>query len=115
MLSYVNSTETNIGHLYHNNVALEHSRFKTHSSSGLVASTGGRELIVEASAGDSISLRTSTMDGEYWRVMTCFEFLPRIVKNEGNIVKDSNTGNWKASSRLVSTVFLLHPVLLIYS
>ena len=103
MLSYVNSDQTNIVHLHHNDLALEESRHKTHSSSGLVASTGGRELIVEASAGDSISLRTSTMDGEYWRVMTCFEFLPRIV----------NTGNWEASSRLVSTEFLLHPVLFI--
>ena len=91
MLSYVNSTETNIGHLYHNDVVLEESRHKTHSSSGMVASTGGRELTVEASAGDSISLKTSTMDGDYWRVMTCFEFLPKIVKNEGKIVKKSNT------------------------
>ena len=92
MLSYVNSTETNIGHLYHNDVVLEESRHKTHSSSGLVACTGGRELTLKASAGDSISLKTSAMDGDYWRVMTCFEFLPRIVKNDENIVNNRVDG-----------------------
>ena len=92
MLSYVNSTETNIGHLYHNDVVLEESRHKTHSSSGMVASTGGREMIVEVSAGGSISLKTSTMDGDYWRVMACFEFLPRIVKNDENIVNNRVDG-----------------------
>ena len=37
-----------------------------------MTATGGRDLIVEASARDSISLKTSTMEGDYWCVIIRF-------------------------------------------
>ena len=55
------------------------SRHYTYSDLGEVDSTGGREVILEVSAGDIISLWSGySLNGYFERIMTCFEYKPTM-------------------------------------
>ena len=51
-----------------------------HTYSGLHPkySTGGREVTVEASAGDTIYLKALDMGGEYTHIYFCAEYIPKM-------------------------------------
>ena len=79
MGSTVNSWNSNLSFLYINGGLLdESSRYRTFSETGQVLSTGGRVVTVEASAGDKIEIRATTVDGSYWRIIFCAEFISKM-------------------------------------
>ena len=78
MWSKVKSGEWNSALLYINNKGVEESRHGTSSENGLVRSTGGREIKREFSQGDNIELRAPKMDGEYWYIHYCAEYVPKL-------------------------------------
>ena len=43
---------------------------------GVMTSTGGREILMMAEQGDTLSLRTGEMDSSYgfYNIISCFEF-----------------------------------------
>ena len=41
-------------------------------------STGGRVVTVEASAGDKIEVRADGMDDDYYEILYCAEFIPKM-------------------------------------
>ena len=62
--------------LYHNNARVPETLHLTYSANGTMGSTGGRELIAKASAGDSIYLKTTDMNGDgFYQIKTCFEIV----------------------------------------
>ena len=50
----------------------------TSSGTGWVYSTGGRVVTVEASAGDKIEIRATVMDGNYFYILYCAEYIPKM-------------------------------------
>ena len=76
--SYVGSGENNWAYIFVNGEQVIESEHRTYSSSGSVISTGGREVTLEASAGDSITLHTSALDRYIAGVLTCFSFIPTM-------------------------------------
>ena len=76
----MNGKERNNVHLYLNGEMLTETEHDTFSESGLVNSTGGRVWTMDASAGDEIDIRADTMDGQsqYWRILFCTEFVPKM-------------------------------------
>ena len=76
--SRVDSAEQNIAWLYINGDNLNETSHVTHSSYYRVNSTGGRMVTVEASAGDKIEIRTTRMEGEYWQILYCAEYIPKM-------------------------------------
>ena len=73
--SWVEIGESNSVWLYLNGRMLPESNHVTSSSSGIVASVGGRVVTLEASAGDSITLMTSQVERVYFRVYFCVELV----------------------------------------
>ena len=57
--SVVGTGDTNSAYLYINDYWLEDSKHQTYSSSHTVQSTGGREVTLDASAGDKIEVRST--------------------------------------------------------
>ena len=45
---------------------------------GAAGSTGGRMVTVQANTGDQIELRATKLDGAYYKVLYCLEYLPKI-------------------------------------
>ena len=79
MFSWVDSGEQNDANLYINGQQLSDETFhRTYSESGLVVSTSGRVVTVEASAGDEIEIRTTTMLGDYYRILYCAEYIAKM-------------------------------------
>ena len=78
MYSQVYTEEWNAAWLYHNGHVVQESVHYTSSGYYRVRSTSGRQLIMEASAGDSISLRTTGVDGDFEHILMCFEFISTI-------------------------------------
>ena len=78
MISFVNSGEGNSAWLYINGGRVDESEHRTDSDSGQVYSTGGRELTREVRQGDKIELRTTLMDGVYWYLNYCAEYVPKM-------------------------------------
>ena len=76
MRSRVDSGEDNRAWINVNGRSVYETEYYTSSSSGVVTSTGGRELTLQASAGDSITLETNRLDGYFYEVQTCFDFIP---------------------------------------
>ena len=76
--SRVDSGEDNDCILYLNGEALTGAYHHTYSSSGVVYSTGGRVVTVEASAGDKIEIRTTRMDRNYYQILYCAEYIPKM-------------------------------------
>ena len=67
--------EENIVWVYINDWAVPESLHKSYfSNAGEVTYTGGREILLEASEGDTISLRTTTMQGNFWEILMCLEY-----------------------------------------
>ena len=54
------------------------TRHQTYSTGAMVQSTGGRVVTLEASAEDEIEIQTTTMDGSYWNILYCAEFIPKM-------------------------------------
>ena len=78
MESRVESENYNISHLYLNGYKLEGTMHKTYSKSGEVKSTSGRVVTIEASAGDTIELRTDPNQGSYYYINFCAEYITKI-------------------------------------
>ena len=78
LYSRVNSGDINSAYLYTNGDQVAESQHWTNSETGEVWSTGGREVTREFSQGDKIDLRTTSMDGEYWRINFCAEYVPKM-------------------------------------
>ena len=78
MWSWVDSGDENYCWLYLNGQRLTETRHKTYTSSGEVQSTGGRVVTVEASAGDKIEIRADGMDDDYYEILYCAEFIPKM-------------------------------------
>lgn len=78
MESVVNSYRGNSAMLYNNGDMVRGSEHNTSSESGVVRSTGGRELIMELSQGENIDLRTYQMDGKYYHVNFCAAYIPKM-------------------------------------
>ena len=76
--SFVDSREGNYAYITVNGEQVTESFHSTYSDSGKVGSTGGREVTLEVSAGDSITLETTTMEGSFYDVLTCFNFIPTM-------------------------------------
>ena len=76
--SLVNSGETNYCYLYLNGDLLTETKHWTYSETGQVMSTGGRVVTVEASAGDKIEVRAYEMDGYYYQILYCAEYIPKM-------------------------------------
>ena len=78
MYSYVDSGDYNTAMLYINGDKVDESQHWTYSGSGWVESTSGRELTREFSQGDNIELRTTQMNGDYWYINYCAEYVPKL-------------------------------------
>ena len=78
MESRVYSDEDNIAYLSLNGEGVDESEHRTYSQSGVVQSTGGRQVTRELTAGDNIEIRATRMDGEYRRILFCAEYLPKM-------------------------------------
>ena len=76
--SSVGSKKGNYAYLYMNRNQLTETLHNTYSESGQVYSTGGRVWTLEASAGDKIELRADNMGGDYYRIIFCAEFIPKM-------------------------------------
>ena len=70
--------DQNRAYLYINGNQLDETEYWTYSESGLVCSTGGRVLTLEASAGDKIEVRTTRVDGYHYNVLYCAECIPKM-------------------------------------
>ena len=76
--SLVDSEEQNISYLYINGEELTETIHGTYIQTGQVISTGGPVVTVEASAGDQIEIRTTRMEGSYFRILYCAEYIPKM-------------------------------------
>ena len=80
MNSRTGFNKSNVVSLYINANELYETASLTYANgeSDVVESSGGRVVIVEASAGDKIEVRTNIMDGIYNKIMLCVEFIPKM-------------------------------------
>ena len=79
LMSWVDLGEYNFCYLYINGDRLDILWMHyTASSYGLVQSTGGRMLTVEASTGDKLEIRIDRIDGRYYNIQYCAEFIPKL-------------------------------------
>ena len=78
LYSHVDSGDENRCYLFLNGQELHETEHSTWSTSGTVGSTGGRVLTMEASAGDQIEIRTDIMDGYYYHILYCAEYVPKM-------------------------------------
>ena len=78
MYSRVDSGDYNYSYLYRNGQELYETFHDTFSGSGEVRSTGGRMVTLEASAGDQLAIVATKMDGSYWYIMYCAEYIPKM-------------------------------------
>ena len=64
-------------YMYKNGGRLDETRFLTYytGSSGQVDSTGGRSVYQKLEAGDTLNLKTSTVDGTMYNIMFCVQFI----------------------------------------
>ena len=76
MWSRVEIQKENAAYLYINGKQQLGTEHTTYSASGVVYSTGGRVVTLEASAGDKIEIRTPRMGGEFEDILFCAEFIP---------------------------------------
>ena len=78
LYSHVYSGEGNTARLFINGVEVDESEHFTYSETGMVWSTGGREMTREVSQGDNIELRTTRMSGYYGNINYCAEYVPNM-------------------------------------
>ena len=74
MESIVNNGDNNYAYLYHNGAMMPDTQHWTGSYSGEVVSTGGREILVTAQQGDTLTLRSTRLDWYFHDIRTCFEY-----------------------------------------
>ena len=74
MTSIVDPHEANLAYLYHNGEQMRETVHMTYSNSGYVRSTGGREILVTAQQGDTLTLRSAGLDYAFSYILTCFEY-----------------------------------------
>ena len=75
MTSRVNTGDANYAYLYHNGEQMRETVYMTFSESGAVSSTGGREILVTAQQGDTLTLRSDRLDYVFYYILTCFEYI----------------------------------------
>ena len=75
MYSNVGSGDFNKAGIHFNGNIMYETVHRTFSSSGEVQSTGGGVVTLKASAGDKIEIRTTSMEGSYYYIMFCAEYL----------------------------------------
>ena len=78
-LRYITAdNKVNDAWLYHNGDRIPESYFDTHMYKNWLAAMGGRELLLQAEEGDSISLRSGKIgdhvDNGFYNILTCVEF-----------------------------------------
>ena len=78
LFSYVDTNEFNYAYIYLNGEEQSHTRHDTYSQKDEVVSTGGRELIMEVSAGDKIHIATTIFNGRYYQIHFCAEYKPKV-------------------------------------
>ena len=76
LMSAVGTNEANHAYIYFNNMPLPPSYHDSWSENGFLDTTSGREVNVKASAGDSIRFKADRMDGKFWYISFCVEFIP---------------------------------------
>ena len=64
--------------LYQNSRGIPESEHNTYSGLHPKYSTGGREVTLEASRGDTIYLIAHKMGGEYNHIYFCAEYIPKM-------------------------------------
>ena len=74
MRSRVHSGEYNYAFLYHNGEQMQETEHWNYSDRDLVCSTGGREILVTAQQGDTLTLRSGGLDWGFYHILTCFEY-----------------------------------------
>ena len=74
MESLVDTNNHNYAFLAHNGEGMSETWYFTTSWSGYVATTGGREILVKAEEGDTLSLRTNTLMHGFYHILTCFQY-----------------------------------------
>ena len=74
MTSIVDPHEANLAYLYHNGEQMRETVHMTYSNSGYVRSTGGREILVTAQQGDTLTLRSGKLFA-FYHILTCFEYV----------------------------------------
>ena len=84
--------EVNVAWLYKNGYSLQGTEHYSASSDGWVTSTGGRVVTLEANAGDTITLRTTRMDGDYVRIIFCAEYIAKMDSALSANFSSSSTG-----------------------
>ena len=72
--STVNNGEINYAYLYHNGEYMPESEHFTFSGSDWVVSTGGREILMTAQQGDTLTLRSGGLDHGFYNILTCFVY-----------------------------------------
>ena len=60
--------------IFHNDKEITETIHHTYAGKDVVSSTGGREVTLDAKAGDTLSLRTKIFDNKFYRILTCFEY-----------------------------------------
>ena len=78
MRSRVSSGKYNQANIFINGHQLLETSHYTYSSSVEVHSTSGRVQTLEASAGDKIEIRALTVDGSYYKIFFCAEFITKM-------------------------------------
>ena len=78
MISQVVNKENNLARLYFSGDRLDETIHQTYSSAVYAGSTGGRVVNVEASAGDTIKILTTRIDGHYKHIHFCAEYISKI-------------------------------------
>ena len=78
MWSRVEIQKENAAYLYINGKQQLGTEHTTYSASGVVYSTGGRVVTLEASAGDKIEIKATIMEGIYRRILYCAEYIPKM-------------------------------------
>ena len=78
MESDVDTFQVNEAYLHLNDGQLVETYHGTYSSSGYVSSTSGRLVTLEASAWDSITLRSTKMDYGFYYINFCAEYNPKM-------------------------------------
>ena len=75
MRSRAGQDDNNIAWLYHNGEQMPETRHRNSVSKGVaVSSTGGREILVTAQQGDTLTLRSARLDYYFNYILTCFEY-----------------------------------------
>ena len=79
---WVNTGDQNYCYFHINGQALYELRHNTYTYSstatGVVHSSGGRVVTVDARAGDKIEIRATVMDFRYFNIMYCAEYIPKL-------------------------------------